>query len=40
MTGDRIDHGACMNTLTTHRPSLFKKFISFPHNFLNWFTFE
>ncbi|WP_332096922.1 hypothetical protein [Klebsiella pneumoniae] len=21
MTGDRIDHGACMNTLTTHRPS-------------------
>lgn len=21
MAGDRIDHGACMNTLTTHRPS-------------------
>lgn len=21
MLGDRIDHGACMNTLTTHRPS-------------------
>ena len=21
MTGDRIDHGACINTLTTHRPS-------------------
>lgn len=21
MSGDRIDHGACMNTLTTHRPS-------------------
>ncbi|WP_196062895.1 MULTISPECIES: selenate/tellurate reductase subunit YnfE [unclassified Serratia (in: enterobacteria)] len=21
MNGDRIDHGACMNTLTTHRPS-------------------
>lgn len=21
MKGDRIDHGACMNTLTTHRPS-------------------
>ena len=21
MAGDRVDHGACMNTLTTHRPS-------------------
>jgi len=21
MTGDRVDHGACVNTLTTHRPS-------------------
>jgi len=21
MTGDRIDHGSCINTLTTHRPS-------------------
>ena len=21
MRGDRVDHGACMNTLTTHRPS-------------------
>jgi Tat-targeted selenate reductase subunit YnfE len=21
MSGDRVDHGACMNTLTTHRPS-------------------
>ncbi len=21
MTGDRVDHGSCMNTLTTHRPS-------------------
>jgi anaerobic selenocysteine-containing dehydrogenase len=21
MVGDRIDHGSCINTLTTHRPS-------------------
>jgi Tat-targeted selenate reductase subunit YnfE len=21
MSGDRIDHGSCINTLTTHRPS-------------------
>jgi Tat-targeted selenate reductase subunit YnfE len=21
MKGDRVDHGSCINTLTTHRPS-------------------
>jgi Tat-targeted selenate reductase subunit YnfE len=33
MAGDRIDHGACMNTLTTHRPSPLAKGI---HSIPTW----